>query len=195
MSRGLILFAAILVAVGYTCAIQIPIATDLVNQRQFSGFTAKIADDDTTITVQDHAEPPADGLWKYCEDPAKNGHLWELESVTLAPIPLVPGQLLNVAVTGHLSEDLLVGSSVNLKVIYNNVGIENKVLDLCNEVLPRLNASCPVEHGRRVISQEVLIPEDLPPGKYSARVHVTNQDGNTVFCMVAKVEMATNLSP
>jgi len=109
----------------------------------------------------------------YCADPTPN--ILEITSVDLSPNPPKPGQKLTIKAKGKLHERVEKGASVLLQVKYGLIRLINQEADLCDQ-LTNVDLECPLEKGEMILTKEVDLPAQIPPGKYSVLADVYTAD-------------------
>ncbi|KAJ5465418.1 hypothetical protein N7530_009205 [Penicillium desertorum] len=119
---------------------------------------------------------------QYCAKP--DNYKLEIESVDLAPNPPLPGQTLTISAKGTLLERIEKGATVNLEVKWGLITLIKQTVDLCDE-LKNVDLECPLEKGKMVLTKEVDLPKQIPPGKYSVLADVYNKEQNQVTCLKA----------
>lgn len=97
------------------------------------------------------------------------------------------GEKLKIIANGTLAEDIGEGAKVYLQVKYGVITIIKQTADLCDNV-KKIELECPLKKGDLDISQEVDIPAQVPPGKYTVLADVITADGNKVTCLTASVQ-------
>lgn len=119
----------------------------------------------------------------YCAKP--DSYKLEIESVDLSPNPPLPGQKLTISAEGTLLERIEKGATVNLEVKWGLITLIKQTVDLCDE-LKNVDLECPLEKGKMVLTKEVDLPKQIPPGSYSVLADVYNQKQQQVTCLKAK---------
>ena len=90
--------------------------------------------------------------------------------------------------TGTLSETVEEGAYIALSVKYGLIRIINQKADLC-ETVKKADLECPLEKDKEVkLTQEVNLPKEIPPGKYTAVADVYTKDDKKITCLQAVVE-------
>ncbi|KAL4871785.1 Phosphatidylglycerol/phosphatidylinositol transfer protein [Aspergillus spectabilis] len=120
---------------------------------------------------------------EYCADPS--GNLLEIESVDLAPNPPKPGQVLKIKAEGVLNKTVEKGAYVLLEVKYGLITLVRQKPDLC-EQLVNVDLECPLEAGPLVLTKEVQLPAQIPPGRYTVHADVYTKDDERLTCLDAK---------
>ncbi|KAJ5320000.1 hypothetical protein PENANT_c051G00492 [Penicillium antarcticum] len=123
-----------------------------------------------------------DNPLNYCADPAS--YRLEIESVDLTPNPPQAGQKLIISAEGTLLDRVEKGAKVNLEVKWGLITLISQTVDLCDE-LKNVDMACPLEKGKMVLTKEVELPKQIPPGSYSVLADVYNKDLKQVTCLTA----------
>jgi len=77
---------------------------------------------------------------------------------------------------------------VQLQVKYGLITIIRQKADLCDTV-GKVDLECPlVKDKETVLSKDVDLPREIPPGKYTVVADVFTQDDKKVTCLTATVE-------
>ncbi|KAJ5881656.1 uncharacterized protein N7529_000328 [Penicillium soppii] len=119
----------------------------------------------------------------YCAKP--EAYKLDIESVDLSPNPPLPGKKLIISAKGTLLERIEKGATVNLEVKWGLITLIKQTVDLCEE-LKNVDLECPLEKGKMVLTKEVELPKQIPPGKYSVLADVYNQADQQVTCLKAE---------
>ncbi|CAG7936291.1 unnamed protein product [Penicillium nalgiovense] len=137
-----------------------------------------------SLKANDNEKYPVKGEnpLQYCAKP--DNYKLEIESVDLAPNPPLPGQKLTISAKGILLERIEKGATVNLEVKWGLITLIKQTVDLCDE-LKNVDLECPLEKGEMVLTKEVDLPKQIPPGKYSVLADVYNKEQNQITCLKA----------
>ncbi|RMZ81464.1 hypothetical protein DV738_g2258, partial [Chaetothyriales sp. CBS 135597] len=119
-------------------------------------------------------------LLQYCADP--KDYLLDIDYVDLSPNPPKPGEKLTIRASGTLAEDIEPGAKVFLQVKYGLITLIKQEADLCDNI-GRIDLSCPLKKGPLVLTREVDIPKQVPPGKYTVHADVNTVDEEEVTCL------------
>ncbi|KAJ5731948.1 hypothetical protein N7493_003429 [Penicillium malachiteum] len=118
----------------------------------------------------------------YCNDPSD--YLLTIDHVDLVPNPPLPGQKLKITAKGTFGEKIDKGAYVNLEVKYGFITLIRQTADLCDQ-LGNVDMKCPLEKGQMVLTKEVDLPKQIPPGKYSVLADVYTKSDEQVTCLRA----------
>eukprot|EP00842_Homolaphlyctis_polyrhiza_P000226 jgi/Hompol1/1203/HPOL_005536-RA len=121
-------------------------------------------------------------------DCGSTGDVLTLEQFELQPDPPQRGGVLVVTGRGQLSEDVVLGSTAQVKVKLGFIQILDQQFDLCDKVT-NVDLECPLLAGPVAFSKGFDIPGSLPPGKYTVNVDVTNANGHHIGCLHAEFRM------
>jgi len=134
-----------------------------------------------TETV-DKVSVPGENPLVYCGSP--DSYSLKIDSVTLSPNPPKAGQKLTITASGTVGETIVDGAYVNLVVKYGLITLISQTANLCDQ-LGNVDLKCPLEKGKMVLTKEVDLPSQIPPGKYSVMADVYNDDDKQVTCLEA----------
>jgi len=137
-----------------------------------------ILDDDTDLHV------PGDSPLEFCQKATTD--ILEIEHVNLSPNPPQAGQILTIEAAGIFSEQIEEGAYVNLQVKYGLIRLINQRADLCEQI-KNVDLECPLEKGETIITKEVELPKEIPPGKYTVLADVYTVDDRKITCLTATV--------
>lgn len=124
--------------------------------------------------------------YRICNAESNTFHLDTLE---ITPDPPVKGKELIVMVEGSLDTEISQGSSMDIVVKFNRITLLKRRLDFCDELE---NASgspvkCPIAAGPKKWIIHVDLPSQIPSGRYSADIQLTDQKNRSAFCAQAKI--------
>ncbi|KAL4875314.1 ML domain-containing protein [Aspergillus karnatakaensis] len=120
---------------------------------------------------------------EFCTDAV--GDLLEIKSVDLSPNPPQAGQVLKIRAEGILNKTVEKGAYVALEVKYGLITLVRQRPDLC-EQLVNVDLECPLEAGPLVLTKEVKLPAQIPPGRYTVHADVFTKDDERLTCLDAK---------
>ncbi|KAJ5993988.1 Phosphatidylglycerol/phosphatidylinositol transfer protein [Penicillium sp. IBT 35674x] len=132
------------------------------------------------VDTQDKISVPGENPLVYCGNP--NSYTLEIDSVTLSPNP--PQSTLTITASGTVGEEVVKGAYVNLVVKYGLITLISQTADLCDQ-LGNVDLQCPLKKGKMVLTKDVELPKQIPPGKYSVMADVYNDDDTQVTCLEA----------
>ncbi|KAF2864517.1 hypothetical protein K470DRAFT_297506 [Piedraia hortae CBS 480.64] len=136
--------------------------------------------------VDDPLQVPGENPLLHCTDPAND--ILNLTSVDLYPNPPLPGQTLDITARGSISKDIEEGAYIKLNVKYGLITILNMKADLCEHV-DEVELKCPLKKDDlSVLSKQVELPKQIPPGRYTVMADAYTKDDERVTCLMAKVE-------
>ncbi|KAI9278852.1 ML domain-containing protein [Phascolomyces articulosus] len=108
--------------------------------------------------------------------------LLTIKDITLNPDPPRAGEKLTVDFEGTLKEDVPEGSIVEITVKYGVVQLIKKKFDFCQEA-DKVDEECPIKAGELVITKDVDLPKEIPPGRYSVHAVITTPEDKQVTCL------------
>lgn len=166
-----------------------PVIQDLANQvvdsvsaGSKSGQSGKFIQ---TFPGQDERPVPGNSPIIQCD--IATPQILDLQRVVIDPNPPAKGQNLTFVATGHLSQDILEGAYADIDVKYGYIRLIHQTFDLCEQIT-NVDLECPVKKGEQVISKEVEIPAEVPPGKYLINVRAYTKEDVLITCLSATVE-------
>jgi len=127
---------------------------------------------------------PGDNPLSFCSDPSKD--ILFIEKVDLDPNPPEAGKGLSISAKGNLTEKVEDGAKIHLQVKYGLITLINQEADLCEQV-GQVDLECPLEPGELVLTKDVDLPAQIPPGKYTVLADVFTKDGDKITCLTATV--------
>lgn len=117
----------------------------------------------------------------------KTPQILNLQRVVIDPSPPTKGQNLTFVATGFLSQDIVDGAYVEVDVRYGFIKLIHQTFDVCEEIT-NVDMECPVKKGEQIISKQVEIPNEVPPGKYLVNARAYTKDDVLITCLSATVE-------
>jgi len=148
-----------------------------------TGWLGSTADKQVAITDDDLSVPGENPL-KFCADP--KDYILDLESVNLTPNPPEAGKPLVFTAKGNLSQDVTEGAKVHLQVKYGLLTLIKQEADLCEQV-KNVDLDCPIKKGETIVTKEVSLPKEIPPGRYTVLADVYTADKEKITCLTAEV--------
>eukprot|EP00164_Ancoracysta_twista_P001193 GFYU01001567.1.p1 GENE.GFYU01001567.1~~GFYU01001567.1.p1 ORF type:complete len:138 (-),score=53.04 GFYU01001567.1:65-478(-) len=103
--------------------------------------------------------------------------------VVLDPPQPVRGADCTTTLTGNVSKGMN-GGKVNIKVSYLGVVAKDVTDDLCADT------ACPVNVGTISAKRTLSLPSFSPPGKYTAKIVVSGEDGSEAGCATFDFNLA-----
>lgn len=123
-----------------------------------------------------------DNPLEFCEPPSS--HLLTIDSVDLSPNPPQPGETLTITASGTFHETITQGAVVNVEVKWGVITLVKQTMDLCEQI-ENVDLKCPLEKGKMVLTKQVDLPKQIPPGRYSVLADVYTEDKRKVTCLKA----------
>lgn len=140
-----------------------------------------------TFPGQEEKPVPGDSPIIQCDITAPQ--ILELKKVVVTPNPPEKGQNLTFTAVGVLAEDIEDGAYVEVDVRYGFIRLIHQTFDLCEEIT-KVDLECPIKKGKQIITKEVEIPEEVPPGKYIVNAKAYTKDDHFITCLSATVEFS-----
>jgi hypothetical protein len=109
-----------------------------------------------------------------------------LDHVNLTPNPPEAGRTLTIEAVGTLLEDVEKGAFVVLQVKYGLIRLVNTQADLCEQVT-NVDLECPIKKGKTVITKDVELPKEIPPGTYTVFADAYTSEKKHIVCLEATV--------
>ncbi|KAK3820290.1 MAG: ML domain-containing protein [Benniella sp.] len=119
--------------------------------------------------------------------------LLKLGPVDINPNPPQKGHQLTIKGSGTLAEDIVEGAVIDVTVKAGLIKLLTKKFQFCEESV-KVNKPCPVTAGEQTLETTVDLPKEIPPGRYTAFIKVTNpapaegETGKLVTCLIAKAQ-------
>lgn len=132
-------------------------------------------------------EKPVPGNAPIIQCEAINPQILDLQEVIIDPSPPAKGQNLTFTATGFLSKDIEDGAYVEVDVRFGFIRLIHQTYDLCEQV-ENVDLECPIKKGKQVITKEVEIPAEVPPGKYVVNARAFDKNDVLITCLTATVE-------
>ncbi|KAI9678283.1 MAG: Phosphatidylglycerol/phosphatidylinositol transfer protein [Caeruleum heppii] len=128
---------------------------------------------------------PGDNPLEFCQK--SKDDILVFEHVNLTPNPPKAGETLRIEAAGVFKKDVEEGAYVNLQVKYGLIRLVNTKADLCEQI-QEVDLKCPIKKGETLITKEVELPKEIPPGKYTVLADVYTKDDVKITCLTAHVE-------
>ncbi|KAF3394582.1 Phosphatidylglycerol/phosphatidylinositol transfer protein [Penicillium rolfsii] len=93
-------------------------------------------------------------------------------------------QTLTITASGTLHETITKGAVVNVEVKWGVITLVKQTMDLCDQI-ENVDLNCPLEKGSMVLTKQVDLPKQIPPGRYSVLADVYTKDEKKVTCLKA----------
>ncbi|KAK6463134.1 Phosphatidylglycerol/phosphatidylinositol transfer protein [Scheffersomyces coipomensis] len=138
-------------------------------------------------SLPDVDEKPVPGDSPIVQCDASQPQILSLESVVIDPNPPLRGANLTFIANGYISEDIEEGAYVEVDVRYGFIKLIHQTFDFCEEV-SKIDLECPISKGQQVITKEVAIPNEVPPGKYIVNARAYTKDDVFITCLTATIE-------
>lgn len=153
----------------------------------FIPLDAAHSEGDVISTFPNPNEKPIPGNAPIVQCEAINPQILDLQEVIIDPSPPVKGQNLTFSATGYLSKDIEDGAYVEVDVRFGFIRLIHQTYDLCEQV-GNVDLECPIKKGKQVITKEVEIPAEVPPGKYTVNARAFDKNDVLITCLTATVE-------
>jgi hypothetical protein len=161
------------------CTFLILLLSSVVSSNSLFGIQANFATVDNPV--------PGNSPLGFCQADTSE-YLLTIEKVDLTPNPPKPGQTLTVEAAGIFHERIEEGAYVHLQVKYNSlIRIINTKADLCEQIR-NVDLECPIEKGEKIITKEIDLPKEVPPGTYEVLADVYDKDDKKITCLTAEVK-------
>lgn len=128
---------------------------------------------------------PGDSPVSVCD--CQSPQILEMQELTLSPNPPARGANLTIDAKGFLSEGVKEGAYVEVDVRYGYIRLLHQTYDLC-EQLSNVDMECPLSKGEYIITKQVEIPQEVPPGKYVVYARAYTADDDYIACLTGSVE-------
>ncbi|KAK8210188.1 Phosphatidylglycerol/phosphatidylinositol transfer protein [Zalaria obscura] len=138
----------------------------------------------TEKALEETLPVPGDNPLLFCTKPEKD--ILTIKKVDLTPNPPKAGNTLTITASGTFEEDVEEGAKVHLQVKYGLIRIINQEADLC-ETVKNVDLECPLKKGDMVLTKDVELPKEIPPGKYTVLADVYTKDNEKITCLTATV--------
>lgn len=136
-------------------------------------------------------EKPVPGNAPIINCDSTSRQILDLQRVIIDPSTPERGQNLTITATGFLAQDIEEGAYVDVDVRYGFIRLIHQTFNLCEES-KNLDIECPIEKGEQIITKEVAIPAEVPPGKYVATIRAYTKSDKLITCLIGTVEFAPN---
>lgn len=111
--------------------------------------------------------------------------LLQVQSVDVDPFPPKEGHDVTLAATGQVSETVQ-GGTYAIKVKLGFIQVYEHSGDLCTFSKA---VQCPVAAGPVSIQDTIKVPSIAPAGKYKVELSAKSDQGKTVFCIEADLDI------
>lgn len=126
-----------------------------------------------------------------------------VSSVSKPPIATVLGVQVSPAIASwgsHVSVTIsfstpqrITNGKVQTSFLFGTIELGTDTSDLCAMLASSTPVShCPLASGTYTLSHGFVVPQDVPPNKYSIRVSIVSLAGETLTCFVTSVRVAAN---
>ncbi|GMG98396.1 hypothetical protein Nepgr_000236 [Nepenthes gracilis] len=112
---------------------------------------------------------------KYCDK--KGDYAVEVNGIEISPDPVAVGKPATFSISASTGEEIS-GGKVLIDVSYFGVHVHTETHDLCEET------SCPVSSGDFVLSHTQTLPGFTPPGIYTLKMEMENENKRQLSCIV-----------
>jgi len=140
---------------------------------------------DEQRVVDQSLEVPGKSPLQFCKEKHDTDVL-TIEHVNLSPNPPSAGETLTIEASGVFNEDVEEGAYVILQVKYGLIRLINARASLCDQV-KEVEMECPIKKGKTLITKQVELPKEIPPGKYTVLADVYTVDDRPITCLTATV--------
>jgi len=137
-----------------------------------------ISGEDSDLSV------PGNNPLNFCQATADD--ILTIDHVNLKPNPPAAGQTLTIEASGIFNETVEEGAYVNLQVKYGLIRLINQKADLCDQI-KNVDLECPIEKGKVVLTKDVDLPNEIPPGKYTVLADVYTVDDRKITCLQTQI--------
>lgn len=114
--------------------------------------------------------------WSSCG--TASDHL-KINSITITPQQLVPGQQFTVAFDGTMDESVTSGS-IHIEVKYIGIKIFEHTYDICSFTS---EVKCPIASGPFTMTETETFPTGVPKGKYTGQIKLVDQNQQEITCI------------
>ena len=128
---------------------------------------------------------PGDSPIELCDAEIK--HLVQFDSISITPNPPTAGQNLTFTASGIVDQDIVDGAYVEVDVRYGFIKLIHQTYDLCEDAAPKVDITCPLKKGKQVITKDVEIPQEVPPGKYIVLARAYTKNDELITCLTATI--------
>ncbi|KAI5968812.1 NPC2 [Candida margitis] len=135
--------------------------------------------------VDDTKPVPGKSPIEVCDYSSKQ--LLTLDEIVISPNPPEAGVNLTFTAKGTIDKTITDGAYVEVDVRYGFIKLIHQTYDICKEIT-KVDLECPIEKGKQVITKEVEIPEEVPPGKYFVTARAYTKDDEYITCLTATIE-------
>ncbi|KAG8168404.1 hypothetical protein KVR01_001153 [Diaporthe batatas] len=111
-----------------------------------------------------------------------------IDQVDFIPNPPKKGQSLTVAAAGTVTEAIVPGAVVEVKVHFIGSQIYHHKFDICDE-LGRLGHKCPLESGQYHFNKTFDVPKKVPHGTYQLWAGAKLPNGHAITCIDGKIKV------
>uniref|UniRef100_A0A2P2JV73 Putative phosphatidylglycerol/phosphatidylinositol transfer protein DDB_G0282179 isoform X2 n=1 Tax=Rhizophora mucronata TaxID=61149 RepID=A0A2P2JV73_RHIMU len=111
---------------------------------------------------------------KYCDKEAN--YAVKVYGVDISPNPVVTGEPATFNISGSTGQTLS-GGKVVIDVSYFSIHVHRETHDLCDEIC------CPVAVGSFVLSHTQRLPGYTPPGSYTLKMTMKDNDNEELTCI------------
>lgn len=118
--------------------------------------------------------------------------LLTIDHINVSPNPPQKGANLTIEATGTLHGAVADGAYIDVDVRYGYIRLLTQRFDLCEQV-QEVDLKCPLQEGPLSISKEIELPNEIPPGQYTAVARAFSVDGKPITCLEAQVSFTVNL--
>ncbi|GAB2235583.1 hypothetical protein Droror1_Dr00026012 [Drosera rotundifolia] len=111
---------------------------------------------------------------RYCDK--SSDYDVKVHGIKISPDPVTRGQPATFSISAF-TEKAISGGKLHIDVAYFGWHVHSETHDLCSET------SCPVSSGDFVIAHSQVLPGYTPPGSYSLKMRIMDDNKNQLSCI------------
>ncbi|KAH8785895.1 ML domain-containing protein [Diaporthe sp. PMI_573] len=111
-----------------------------------------------------------------------------IDQVDFIPNPPKKGNSLTVAAAGTVTESVVPGAVVEVKVKFIGTQVYHQKFDICGE-LGKMGQSCPLAPGQYSFNKTFDVPEKVPHGNYQLYAVAKLPNGHPITCIDGKIKV------
>uniref|UniRef100_A0A7N0RGP9 MD-2-related lipid-recognition domain-containing protein n=1 Tax=Kalanchoe fedtschenkoi TaxID=63787 RepID=A0A7N0RGP9_KALFE len=111
----------------------------------------------------------------YCDK--KGNYDVKVEGVEISPYPVARGKPATFSISATSGEKIT-GGKIEIDVSYFGLHVHSETQDLCSGT-----TSCPISAGDFVISHSQVLPGFTPPGSYTLRMRIFDENKHQLTCI------------
>ncbi|KAF2663209.1 hypothetical protein BT63DRAFT_380452 [Microthyrium microscopicum] len=164
----------------------LPVLPLAVSASAISLFSSSNTQGQIRLSADEPNPVPGDNPLLFCEEPSK--YILQIDNVDISPNPPKAGVPLTIAASGTLNEPVGEGAYIAIQVKYGLITLIKTTIDLCEQV-KNVDLECPLKKGPLVVTKDVDLPQQIPPGKYTVLADVFTADDERITCLQAQVRL------